>query len=186
MPPDEPSNSAQTPADAELMRELAAGRMEALAALVRRHQHSVRAIAWRMTGREDAADDITQETFLRVYRSAGSYRPTAAFTTWLYRIVVNLCLDRARAPRMVDLPEDAPAPETADGPLLRAERLEAVRKAVAALPERQRIAVILHRFEGLSHAQIAAATGWSEPAVESLLTRAYETLRAALEQWHTG
>lgn len=180
------SNQADdAPSDAELMRRLALGRMDALAALVHRHQSVVRAVAFRMTRRDDLADDITQETFLRVHRSAGSYQPTAAFRTWLYRIVSNLCLDRLRSPRLAELTEvtKAPTAPAADVAALAAERCRAVQAAIARLPERQRLAVILHRYEGLSHAQIAESTEWSESAVESLLVRAYGTLRTELTPW---
>ena len=180
------TTSAVEPTDAQLMASLAAGDMAALAALARLHQQTIRAIAFRMTGRCDLADDLTQETFLRLHRSAPTYRPTAAFRTFLYRIIANLCLDYARRPRLAALPEDAHASNTGpEEPLMRQEKLAAVRDAVAALPERQRLAVILHRFEHLNHHQIAEVTGWSQSAVESLLVRAYEQLRLRLKHWMT-
>jgi len=167
------------------MRALAAGDMNALATLAHRHQQAIRAIAYRMTGRWDLADDLTQETFLRLHRSASSYQPTAAFRTFVHRIVVNLALDKARGPRVAGLPDDMVAPDAAgaDTPLAHQEKLAAIRDAVAALPERQRMAVILHRFERLNHQQIAEVTGWSASAVESLLVRAYQELRQRLKEW---
>ena len=161
--------------------------MHALGQLVERHQQSVRAVALRMTGRWDVADDLAQEVFLRVYRFAGRYKPAAAFRTWLYRIVVNLCLDRAKSPRLSELPEEIgdASCEMAEQ-LARAERSEAIQRAIAQLPERQRMALVLHRFEHMTHAQIAQATGWSESAVESLLVRAYDQLRQRLSQWSPG
>jgi RNA polymerase sigma-70 factor, ECF subfamily len=175
----------QSPADGDLMASVARGDMSALATLVRRHQQRVRALAYRLSGRWDVADDIAQEVFLRVLRSAQSYRPTAAFGTWLHRIVVNLCLDRGRRPRLAEL---AVAPQAGSGAqalevLVRQERQQAIQREVSALPERQRVALVLHRFEGLSHAEIAAATGWSESTVESLLVRAYARLRQRLRLW---
>src|SRR5512138_2650513 len=98
----------QQPSDAQLMSRLATGDMSALGALVERHQDRVRSLAYRMVLRWDAAEDIAQETFLRVYRSAPTYQPTASFSTWLYRIVVNLCLDAAKKPRMAALPASEP------------------------------------------------------------------------------
>lgn len=171
--------------DAQLMRRVAGGDMSALTQLVHRHQDVVRRLAYRTTGRWDVADDIAQETFLRVYRAAGTYHPSAAFRTWLYRIVVNLCLDRARAARPVPLTEvvEPGTSPAADQALIQQERVRAIQSAIAALPERQRMAVLLHRFENFTHGQIADATGWSESAVESLLSRAYETLRQKLKSW---
>jgi len=176
------------PTDAELMRRLAQGNMNALAILVKRHQDVARRVAYRFTGRWDVADDMAQDAFLRLYRGAAGYKPTAAFSTWLYRIVVNLCLDHAKRPRLAALPDERACAATASAPdeaLRRQECVDAVRQEVAALPERQRIAVVLHRFERLDHAQIAQSTGWSESAIESLLVRAYAQLRQRLQAWAT-
>lgn len=181
------AKAEQVADDPELMRRLADGQMAALASLVQRHQQAVRALACRLTGRWDCADDIAQETFLRVYRSAASYRPAAAFSTWLYRIVVNLCLDLAKRRRPVSLvPENLPLAEapSAESELVEQEKVAAVRQQIDALPARQRTVLVLHRFEGMSHAQIAQTTGWSESAVESLLVRAYAALRQGLAQWY--
>lgn len=172
------------PTDAELMQQLAAGSMSTLGRLVQRYQQRVRTVAYRMTGRWATADDIAQETFLRVYRAAGRYRPTAQFSTWLYRIVVNLCMDetKRRVPRLAG-EELVPDTATPKDPLVQQETVEAVRREIGQLPERQRVAVILHRFENLTHGQIADVTGWSESAVESLLVRAYAQLRDRLKSW---
>lgn len=168
------------------MRRLGAGDMNALAVLVRRHQVRVRSLAYRLTGRWDVADDIAQEAFLRLHRFASRYQPTAAFSTWLYRIVVNLCLDRSKRRKPASLPEDRPladpAPSASEA-MARQERIDAIRQAIAELPERQRTAVVLHRFENLGHEQIAEVTGWSVSAVESLLVRAYGRLRERLKDW---
>lgn len=181
------SRDSDSLADADLMRRLAAGEMSALTQIVNRHQQRIRSLAYRFTGRWDVADDIAQEAFLRVYRFANRYKPTAAFSTWLYRIVTNLCLDSRKARRPVQLIETTPASDDgSDQPLIDQEKLAAVQREVQALPERQRIAVLLHRFEGLSHEQIATATGWGSGAVESLLVRAYEQLRQRLRMWRDG
>lgn len=170
-------------ADETLMSRLAQGDMAALGALVRRHQQGVVGFAFRMLGRWDAAEDVAQDAFLHVHRAASRYQPDAKFTTWLYRIVVNLCHDVGRRARRAPAQlseESAPSPEPARDPLEARERAERVRRAVGALPDRQRTAVILHRYQGLSHREVAQATGWSESAVESLIVRAYTTLRTEL------
>lgn len=174
--------------DARLMAELAGGDMGALGELVRRHGQRVRALAFRVTRRWDLADDLAQEAFLRVLRSARDYEPSAAFSTWLYRIVVNLCLDALRKPRPAPLGDGLaqrgdPAQAAPEVDLLRRERAEAVADEVARLPDRQRLAVLLHRFEGLGHAEVAKAMGCSASAVESLLVRAYQQLRRRLAAW---
>jgi RNA polymerase sigma-70 factor (ECF subfamily) len=161
--------------------------MACLGELVRRHQTRVVGLAFRVVGRWDVAEDIGQDAFLHVYRAAPRYWPEAQFTTWLYRIVVNLCLDVKRRDRRkpLPLPENPPTPTPADPsrPLEREELARRVQEAVAALPERQRMAVVLHRYEGLSYREVAAATGWSASAVESLLVRAYANLRQSLEEF---
>jgi len=216
--------------DEALMSAVAGGDMDALGELVRRHQGRAFRLARRVTGDADLAEDVVQDAFLRVHRAAGRYRPTAKFTTWLHRIVVNLCWDRKRkwsgviggpggstsgrsevrtagtavahggsAGRM----EPALRLEPADSevsPLRRdyspvgtpheqvqaAETAAAVRRAVAALPPRQRLAVVLHRFEGYSIREAAEVTGWSESAVESCLVRGYRQLREDLAAYRTG
>ena len=169
--------------DVQLMTRLADGDKQALAELVQRHQQRVLELAYRLSGDWALAEDLAQDTFLRVWRSADRYRPQARFTTWLHRIVVNLCLDasKKRRPATGGLPDNAdarvpPPPAAAD----RGIRAAAVQQAVARLPERQRVALVLHRFSGLPVRVIAEATGWSESAVESLLVRAYSALRESL------
>jgi RNA polymerase sigma-70 factor (ECF subfamily) len=172
------------PNDAELMSRLAEGDASALGELARRHQGRILELAFRTLGRWDLAEDVAQETFLRVYRAAKHYRPDAKFTTWLYRIVVNLCLDEQRRWAKAGAPLDSVAPEglsTTNGdPTERKEVAELVRGAVQELPERQRVAIILYRYDGLNHAQISEVTGWTQSAVESLLVRAYANLRGKL------
>lgn len=172
-----------TARDTELIRRLAAGDRGALAELMRHHQARVLTTAYRFLGNWDAAEDIVQETFLRVYRAAPRYQPQAAFTTWMYRLVVNLCWDRRRQlSRDHRLRAGIPLPpeQTLTSHAEQAERAAEIRRAVAALPDRQRLAVILHRFDELTHREIAEVTGWSVGAVESCLVRAYATLRKSL------
>ena len=170
--------------NAQLMDRMADGDRSALAELVRRHQHRMLEIAYRTTGDMTLAEDIAQDAFLRVWRSAARYSPTAEFTTWLYRIVVNLCLDALRKRKeFTGGPPDLPGPESEQPSrsFEQGDRATAVRAAVAALPARQRLAVVLHRFSGLPQRAIANTTGWTESAVESLLVRAYATLRRSLK-----
>ncbi|UCC99086.1 MAG: sigma-70 family RNA polymerase sigma factor [Phycisphaerales bacterium] len=174
----------QEPSDAELMAHLGQGDITALGQLAHRHQRRVLELAFRTLGDWDLAEDVAQETFLRVYRAAKRYRPQAQFTTWLYRIVVNLCLDeqrkRARAAASLESTTLAEYSPPRVNPTEKKELAELVKAAVQGLPERQRLAVILHRYDDLSHAQISEVTGWSQSAVESLLVRAYGNLREKL------
>ncbi|MEI7836696.1 MAG: sigma-70 family RNA polymerase sigma factor [Planctomycetota bacterium] len=166
--------------DVSLMADLAAGHTESLDELVRRHQEKVLALAFRTLGDPEAARDVAQEAFVKVLRSARRYQPSAKFTTWLYRIVVNCCLDLMRRRRPTANIDDVAVPvaeASAPDRVILTETAQAVRLAIEALPERQRLVVVLHRFQGLSHREVAQVTGWSNSAVESLLTRAYATLR---------
>ena len=167
--------------DVELMASLAGGHMSALGELARRHQVNALALAHRMLGRSDQAEDVVQEAFLRVHRAAKQFQPKGKFSTWLYRIIVNLCRDRLRRSRHAPVGlDECSLPDCQDGArcLMEAEELaDRVRRAVDALPKRQRTAVILHRFQQLSHDEMSEVTGWSVSAIESLLVRAYQRLR---------
>lgn len=167
--------------DSLLVQAIADGHLDALEPLVRRHQDHVRRLAYRFLGEWSDADDVAQDAFLRVVRAAPRYEPTARFTTWLHRIVMNLCLDarRRRGRFAAGDPPDGPADPPPDA-LERDETVRRVREALGGLPERQRTAVILHRYAGHSHREIAEVTGWSESAVESLLVRGYANLRRVL------
>ena len=172
--------------NSELMARLAKGDLEALGELAKRHQEKVLSLAYRFLGDWHKAEDVAQEAFLRVHKAARSYKPTAQFTTWMYRIVDNLCFDeqRKKSKARVSL-DDVGSEMLVESESNAAERKEIaqlVRRAVMELPERQRLAVILHRYEGLSHGEIAEATGWSSSAVESLLVRAYANLRPKLRK----
>lgn len=171
--------------DEQLVMQLGRGRMPALAELVRRHQRRALQLAYRSLGDWHLAEDVVQESFLRVNRAAAKYRPDAQFTTWFYRIVVNLCMDelRKRRRRAETTTEALSEASTSESPADREERMElhqAVHQALDKLNERERLAVILHRFEGHSHRQIAEITETTAAAVESLLVRAYRKLRADL------
>ena len=176
--------------DEQLMAAIAQGGMAEFGELVTRHQEKAFSLALRCLGRWDLAEDISQEAFLRVYHSAKRYRSKAKFTTWLYRIVVNLCLDMKRKAKRTPIefseysghfeskPEDNPVS------ILEAkERKNVVWNALEELNSRERVTVVLHRFHGLSHAEIAIATGSSQSAVESLLVRSYQKLRKELAKY---
>jgi RNA polymerase sigma-70 factor (ECF subfamily) len=172
--------------DEQLMLKLGRQDMSALGELVLRHQERVLELAFRTLGKWDLAEDVAQEAFLRVHRTARNYKPRARFTTWLYRIVVNLCLDekRRRARNGISLEDMTAAAQTEpDGDAAEKKEIaQLVKTAVSELPERQRIALVLHRYDGLSHGQIAEVTGWTGSAVESLLVRAYANLREKLRK----
>ncbi len=174
----------QSCSDAELMARLGRGDLAALGALAERHQKRVLSLAYRLLGDWHKAEDITQETFLRLRQAAHKYEPQARFTTWLYRIVHNLSMDQHRRTAKDPVPLDTMQTEREDpgegDSLERRELAQRVREAIGELSERQRRAVILHRYEDLSHVEISEVTGWSTSAVESLLVRAYENLRKKL------
>jgi RNA polymerase sigma-70 factor (ECF subfamily) len=154
---------------------------------------------YRMTHNSATAEDLAQEVFLRVYRSRAGYSADAKFTTWLYRIATNLAVNHARDTRherpevtvnidesdeetglSVDVPDTS---LTAEQDILRRERLMAIRKHVEALPERQRLAVLMHKYQNMDYKQIADVLHLSESATKSLLFRAYETLREKLKDF---
>jgi len=168
--------------DLLLVQRMASGDRTALAWLVRRYQKQVWSVAFRCSRQRDDADDLTQEAFVRLWQFAPRFQPTGSVLSWLFRVVTNLCLDNQRKRRRVRPLEHAGTPEaeSTEDPLARDERQVRIRAAVQELPERQRLALMLHRFEGQSYRQIAQTTGWSESAVESLVFRAYETLRRRL------
>lgn len=170
--------------DHDLMPLIAEGDRQALTLLVQQHQTQIINLAYRFLVRWDLAEDAAQDAFVRVWKAAGTFRADAKFTTWLYRLVANQCWDRRRqAARELRRRSAAPIAENPEDPsvlLQQDERTERIRQAVAALPDRQRLAVNMHRYEGLSHREIMEVTGWSRPAVESCLVRAYEGLRKSL------
>ena len=175
-----------TPLDDDiLMANLAAGDREALRVLYERHAGFVYRVAFRYMGDEDDARDIIQSVFVSIAQSAQRYRPEGSLTTWIYRIAVNRCLNqRARAehrlrviPGDKDL-ENIPAADDQrpDRVFDRAGRAAEVPAAIARLPERQRMAIILRYFEDRSYGEIASALGCSRKSVESLLARARKSL----------
>jgi RNA polymerase sigma-70 factor (ECF subfamily) len=174
---------AENEADDDLVTRVAAGDRRAFRVLMERHMGLAIRVAQRVTGSTADADDIGQDAFLRVWTRAASFDPARArFTTWLYRIVLNLAIDQRRRPAHAAI--DAAAEIASDAPealsllVAREERL-AVDAALAALPERQRAAIVLFHMEGLSGREAAAALEISEKAFESLLNRGRAAVKAA-------
>lgn len=176
-------NFAQLASEANLMRCAGSGDRSAFARIIQLHQQRVWNTAFRFTQRPADADDMTQEAFLRLWNAAPRWKPAARLSTWLYRVVANLCVDLHRKEALVpgtlnrDVADNSATPESF---LEAGETATRVQQAIGALPDRQRMAVILHRFEGLSYQEISQVTGWGEAAVESLLSRAYASLRTNL------
>jgi RNA polymerase sigma-70 factor (ECF subfamily) len=179
------------PTDDELMVRGAAGNDDAFRILVRRWERPVFAFLDRMLGSREEAQDVAQETFLRVCRNAGRYEGNGRFKSWLFRIAGNLARTRLRRRKIVrwipfDLARhDLAGEDAADRGLEAGESGAAVRRALSALPERQREAVLLRHFEEMSHRDIADALETTVSAVESLLHRAMATLRQELSEGET-
>ncbi len=185
--------------DAELMLRVRDGDETSFALLLEKHRNSVIHFLYRMVQNQAIAEELAQEVFLRVYRSRETYEPTAKFTTWLFRITTHLALNHVRDRRNDKLndsidekiedgaPRQLPAREAnVEERLLRDARLGEVRKAIEELPDKQRGAVLMHKYQEMEYSQIAAVLGCSESAVKSLLFRAYESLRTSLRQFSPG
>jgi len=179
--------------DAQLMLRVKDGDACSFELLLGKYRRPVVNYLYRMVQNQGIAEELAQEVFLRVYRARTSYEPTAKFTTWLFRITTHLALnslrDRKGEKRQQSLDattEDQAPMEVADvrrnreQQLVEDARLESIRDAIAGLPEKQRAAVLMHKYQELDYAQIAGVLGCSVSAVKSLLFRAYETLRARL------
>ncbi|MFN2623561.1 MAG: RNA polymerase sigma factor, partial [Chthoniobacterales bacterium] len=194
----EPGPPGRTPEDAEdirLMGLASAGDMAAFEQLVERHQRLVVGTVGRMLGTNSDAEDIAQQVFVRVWKNLKRYEPRAKFTTWLLKITRNLVFNelrrRSRHPA-VPLQSETDEEErplkddhavSPDATLLEHELQEAVDAAIAQLPETQRMAVILRRYEELSYEEIAEALDQSVSAVKSLLFRAQTELRESLKRY---
>jgi len=179
--------------DAELMLRVKEGDGASFAVLLEKYRSSVVHFLYRMVQDHPVAEELAQEVFLRVYRSRSTYEPTAKFTTWLFRIATHLALNSLRdrknerlQERLDDDSSDMPVRQLSDSrpsveqKMVYQVRLDEVRQAVATLPEKQRAAVLMHKYEEMEYSQIAKVLNCSESAVKSLLFRAYETLRARL------
>lgn len=170
--------------DADLVARVGQGDPAAIQALMSRKLSRMLALSRRMLGDAAEAEDVTQEVFLRAWRQARTWTPGAGkFDTWMHRVALNLCYDRLRRRREVVTdtpPEQVDPTPTAEAGLIGQARAERVRDAVAALPERQRAALILCHYQGLSNIETAALLDISVEAVESLLSRARRALKVSL------
>lgn len=191
--------------DAQLMLRVREGDAQSFTLLLERHRGPVIHFLYRMVQNQPVAEELAQEVFLRVYRSRETYEPTAKFTTWLFRIATHLALNHIRdgkneksqtrldASGTVVSKAAEESGESGGGgtqvadrglsveqSMVRDARLEEVRNAIHSLPEKQRAAVMMHKYQELGYVQIAGALGCSESAIKSLLFRAYETLRSKL------
>ena len=186
--------------DAQLMLRVKEGDEVSFQLLLERHRNGVVYFVYRMVQNQAVAEELAQEVFLRVYRSRQTYEPTAKFTTWLYRITTHLALNWLRD-RKNERQEQSLEAESEDGSttrqvedktasveqrMVRQARLGEIRRAIDGLPEKQRAAVMMHKYEEMDYAQIAGVLQCSESAVKSLLFRAYETLRARLAHLSRG
>src|SRR5215471_14482711 len=185
--------------DAEIMLRVSEGDDQAFNYLIEKYRKPIIHFMFRMVHNQAVAEELAQEVFLRVYRSRQTYRAEARFTTWLYRIATNLGVNHARdtkherAAQNVYLdqpdPETGTTPDVADSTpsvehdLVRDERMRAIRQHVMALPERQKIAVLMHKYQGMDYKQIGEVLKLSESATKSLLFRAYQTLREKLKDF---
>jgi len=182
-------------ADAELMLEVKAGSDESFATLVRRYQSRVLGLAYRYIGDRCSAEDLAQEAFLRVYKARERYEPRAKFSTWLYRIVVNLCLNEIRWRKGRPSMSLAVATETSSNlnldvtdqnepepieTIQDAEMADTIRAIIGTLPENQRLAILLNKYQGLSYQEVADSMDLSVMAVKSLLTRARVKIKEKL------
>ncbi len=198
--PQKPINYAMDESsDAAVMLRVAAGDEAGFNFLVGKYHRAMNNFLFRMVHNQAVAEELAQEVFLRVYRSRESYRAEAKFTTWLYRIATNLAVNHARDTRhersastiYLDAPdeESGTTPDVADDTpsveqsILRDERMAAIRAHVMALPERQRMAVLMHKYQGMDYRQIGDVLKLSESATKSLLFRAYQTLRDKLKEF---
>lgn len=171
--------------DDRLLAAIAGGSNAAFAELMARHLNRVFSLALRITGSRADAEDAAQEAFARVWRKAPDWQPGAArFSTWLYRVTMNLCIDTRRKPRAEQLDPDLPLAdpgESAEGMLIERERQAQINAAMAELPERQRQAMTLCYTMGLGNAAAAEIMEISVKAYESLLVRAKRDIRARME-----
>jgi len=183
----------------QLMLDVKAGDEQSFTLLLHRYRTPLVNFLYRMVRNREQAEDLAQEVFLRVYKAREDYVPSAKFTTWLFRIATNLALNSVRDTRYQRMEISLDAPVTVDAEegdektldvaeknpnieqhLVEETRKKMIRHAIEKLPEKQRAAVLMHKYEEMEYSQIAKVLNCSESAVKSLLFRAYEVLRARL------
>jgi RNA polymerase sigma-70 factor (ECF subfamily) len=181
-------------ASEDLMLLVADGDRIAFSCLVNRHQETIFRLIYRFFGKEEEANDLAQEVFVRIWRSSQKYTPTSKFTTWLYTLTANVCKSEARSlwrrniwligsfwtsgdNEAPEFPAHIPSPEDA---AMQAEQTRLVQVAIESLPTNQRLALVLRRYEELSYQEIADVIGCSVAAVEALLVRAKANLQKKL------
>ncbi|HWY42402.1 MAG TPA: sigma-70 family RNA polymerase sigma factor [Candidatus Sulfotelmatobacter sp.] len=188
-----------TRSDVQLMLDVKAGDPQSFELLLQRYRTPLVNFLYRMVRSREQAEDLAQEVFLRVYRAREDYEPSAKFTTWLFRIATNLALNSLRDHRYQKLEISMDAPILADAEdgeermmevadehpdieqhLVEEARKKMIRHAIDKLPEKQRAAVLLHKYQELDYSEISKILRCSESALKSLLFRAYETLRVEL------
>lgn len=188
-----------TRSDVQLMLDVKAGDTTSFELLLQRYRSPLINFLYRMVRDREQAEDLAQEVFLRVYRAREEYVPSAKFTTWLFRIATNLALNSVRDNRHRKMEVSIDAPITADAEdgdekpfevadkhpdieqhLVEEARKKMIRRAIEKLPEKQRAAVLLHKYQELDYGEIAKILSCSESALKSLLFRAYEALRVEL------
>jgi RNA polymerase sigma-70 factor (ECF subfamily) len=189
-------NPSTSPGDSpepeiEWMARIREGDVEALRLLVETHQARIIGTISKMLGSDAESEDLAQQVFIRIWKSAPRYKPTAKFTTWLFRITRNLVFNELRRKRhFADQAEETPEPtERADkepDQVLLGEELQlAIQDAINRLPESQRMAIILRRYEEMPYEEIAKVMGTTIPAVKSILFRARAELRERLAKYLT-
>jgi RNA polymerase sigma-70 factor (ECF subfamily) len=185
--------------DAEIMQRAGAGDEACLEFLIAKYRRPIVSFMYRMVHNQAVAEELAQEVFLRVYRARATYRAEARFSTWLYRIASNMAINHARDTKYErasssvfldqadeetgtrpDVPDLRPIAEQG---MLQDERMRRIREHVLALPERQRTAVVMHKYQDMDYKQIGAVLKLSESATKSLLFRAYQTLREKLKEF---
>ena len=185
--------------DAEIMQRAGTGDEACLEFLIAKYRRPIISFMYRMVHNQAVAEELAQEVFLRVYRARATYRAEARFSTWLYRIASNMAINHARDTKyerasasifLDQADEDTGSkPDVADfrplaeQDMLQDERMRRIREHVMALPERQRMAVLMHKYQDMDYKQIGAILKLSESATKSLLFRAYQTLREKLKEF---
>ena len=172
--------------DADLVSRAQTGQLDAFEELVRRHRLATYRVALRMLGDESDAEDATQDAFVQAWRNLAGFRADAAFSTWMYRVVTNRCLNMLRARRRTEpLPDDREAPASRPDRIAEARwQVEDLKLAILRLTPEQRAPLVLRELQGCSYEEIAETLDVSISAVKSRLHRARLELLSAMGPWH--